>query len=104
MSKIVSHYASSYLIEVEIDSLKQLESALRANVDAVLLDNFSPEEIKEAVVCWLSRCRSTTETTSIASFIHNDPNAEVTLCEENIIINFSEPEDKKVKSLLLISP
>jgi len=49
LSKIVSHYASSYLIEVEIDSLEQLEPALRANVDAVLLDNFSPEEIEEAV-------------------------------------------------------
>ena len=49
LSKIVLHYASSYLIEVEIDSLEQLRPALRANVDAVLLDNFSPEEIKEAV-------------------------------------------------------
>ena len=49
LSKIVSYYASSYLIEVEIDSLEQLEPALRANVDAVLLDNFSPEEIQESL-------------------------------------------------------
>ena len=53
------------------------------------------EEVQEAIVCWLSRCKSTTETASIASVIHNDPDTKITLCKESAIIIFSEPEDKK---------
>lgn len=36
-------------IEVEVDSLDQLELALREGVDAVLLDNMTPEILAEAV-------------------------------------------------------
>jgi nicotinate-nucleotide pyrophosphorylase (carboxylating) len=36
-------------IEVEVDTLEQLDVALRAGVDAVLLDNMSVEELAEAV-------------------------------------------------------
>ncbi|MEV7094734.1 carboxylating nicotinate-nucleotide diphosphorylase [Amycolatopsis sp. NPDC051045] len=36
--------------EVEVDSLSQLEEALAASADEVLLDNFSPEECRRAVV------------------------------------------------------
>lgn len=36
-------------IEVEVDTLDQLEMALRASVDAVLLDNMSPEDLAQAV-------------------------------------------------------
>lgn len=36
-------------IEVEVDSLEQLEEALAAGVDAVLLDNMEPEMLAEAV-------------------------------------------------------
>ncbi|MBN2242484.1 MAG: carboxylating nicotinate-nucleotide diphosphorylase [Acidobacteria bacterium] len=36
-------------VEVEVDSLEQLESALRENIDAVLLDNMGPEVLSEAV-------------------------------------------------------
>lgn len=36
-------------IEVEVDTLEQLEMALQASVDAVLLDNMSPEDLAQAV-------------------------------------------------------
>ncbi len=36
-------------IEVEVDTLDQLEEALAAGADAVLLDNMSPETLKRAV-------------------------------------------------------
>jgi len=36
-------------IEVEVDSLDQLDEALAARVDAVLLDNMSPDQMREAV-------------------------------------------------------
>lgn len=38
-------------VEVEIDSLDQLDEVLAARVDAVLLDNMSPSELREAVRC-----------------------------------------------------
>jgi nicotinate-nucleotide pyrophosphorylase (carboxylating) len=36
-------------IEVEVDTLAQLEAALAAGVDAVLLDNMSPDTLRQAV-------------------------------------------------------
>lgn len=36
-------------IEVEIDTLQQLETALKEKIDAVLLDNMDPETLTEAV-------------------------------------------------------
>ncbi len=36
-------------IEVEVDTLSQLQEALRLRVDAVLLDNMAPETLREAV-------------------------------------------------------
>jgi len=40
---------SETLIEVEVENLSQLEEACRAKADRVLLDNFSPELLREAV-------------------------------------------------------
>jgi len=37
------------LLEVEVDDLEELDEALEARVDAVLLDNFSLEELRAAV-------------------------------------------------------
>lgn len=37
-------------VEVEVDTLAQLAEALRSPIDAVLLDNMSPETLREAVV------------------------------------------------------
>ncbi len=36
-------------IEVEVDTLEQLEEALRLAIDAVLLDNFSPSDLRAGV-------------------------------------------------------
>jgi nicotinate-nucleotide pyrophosphorylase (carboxylating) len=36
-------------IEVEIDTLAQLETALAAGPDAVLLDNMTPDQLRDAV-------------------------------------------------------
>jgi nicotinate-nucleotide pyrophosphorylase (carboxylating) len=36
-------------IEVEVDNFEQIEEALRAEIDGILLDNFTPEKTKEAV-------------------------------------------------------
>jgi nicotinate-nucleotide pyrophosphorylase (carboxylating) len=36
-------------IEVEVDNLAQLEEALRCDVDAVLLDNMTPDKLSQAV-------------------------------------------------------
>jgi nicotinate-nucleotide pyrophosphorylase (carboxylating) len=36
-------------IELEVDTLAQLREAMRLKVDAVLLDNMSPEMMREAV-------------------------------------------------------
>jgi nicotinate-nucleotide pyrophosphorylase (carboxylating) len=36
-------------IEVEVDNLAQLDEALRCDVDAVLLDNMTPDELSRAV-------------------------------------------------------
>ena len=49
LSRIVEENKSALIIEVEIDNLSQLQPALDSRVDAILLDNFSPDEIKEAV-------------------------------------------------------
>ncbi|MCS6997797.1 MAG: carboxylating nicotinate-nucleotide diphosphorylase [Aquificaceae bacterium] len=38
-----------YKIEVEVENLQELLEALHCGVDMVMLDNFSPEEVKEAV-------------------------------------------------------
>src|SRR4030095_8242368 len=40
---------SKVLLEVEVENLTQLREALDARVDRVLLDNFSPEQMREAV-------------------------------------------------------
>lgn len=39
----------AYKIEVEVENLEELEKALELEVDIVMLDNFSPEEVREAV-------------------------------------------------------
>lgn len=41
--------ASEMIIEVEVDSLEQLDQVLAAEPDIVLLDNMSPDQLREAV-------------------------------------------------------
>ncbi len=44
-----AHAAHAAFIEVEVDSLAQLEQALRCDPDLVLVDNFAAEAVAEAV-------------------------------------------------------
>jgi nicotinate-nucleotide pyrophosphorylase (carboxylating) len=44
-------------VQVEVDSVEQLEEALRAGARSVLLDNFSPNDLHAAVAC----CRAQDE-------------------------------------------
>ncbi len=39
----------NYIVEVEVDSIELVEPVIKSNVDAILLDNFSTEEVKNAV-------------------------------------------------------
>ncbi len=47
--RVRRHAGHMVKVEVEVDSLDQLEEALALNVDAVLLDNMSPEMLARAV-------------------------------------------------------
>jgi nicotinate-nucleotide pyrophosphorylase (carboxylating) len=44
-------------VEVEVDSLEQLDEVLEAGADLVLLDNFTPEQMREAVARTEGRAR-----------------------------------------------
>ena len=37
-------------VEIEVENMNQLEQAIQAQADIIMLDNFSPEEIKAAVI------------------------------------------------------
>ena len=43
-------------VEVEVEHLPDLEEAIAAGADVILLDNFSPEELKTAVAVTAGRC------------------------------------------------
>jgi nicotinate-nucleotide pyrophosphorylase (carboxylating) len=43
-------------VEVEVENLPDLEEAIAAGVDVILLDNFSPEDLKTAVAVTGGRC------------------------------------------------
>jgi nicotinate-nucleotide pyrophosphorylase (carboxylating) len=43
-------------VEVEVENLLDLETAITAGADVVLLDNFSPEELTRAVAATAGRC------------------------------------------------
>jgi nicotinate-nucleotide pyrophosphorylase (carboxylating) len=43
-------------VEIEVDSLEQLQQALAAGADAVLLDNMPPETLRRAVLLARGRC------------------------------------------------
>ncbi len=45
-----------YKIEVEVENLKELKEALELGVDIVMLDNFSPKEVREAVKLANGKC------------------------------------------------
>ncbi|MEM1112325.1 MAG: carboxylating nicotinate-nucleotide diphosphorylase [Pseudomonadota bacterium] len=49
------HRAPGKPVEVEVENLQELEQALAANADRVMLDNFSLEDMKLAVECVAGR-------------------------------------------------
>jgi nicotinate-nucleotide pyrophosphorylase (carboxylating) len=42
-------HSPGYPVEIEVENLAQLEEAIAAGVDRILLDNFSPDQIRDAV-------------------------------------------------------
>jgi len=49
LRRVKEKVSPAYKIEVEVESLEELEEALTLGVDIVMLDNFSPEGVREAV-------------------------------------------------------
>ena len=49
LDRIARTRQGDLLLEVEVESLDQLEEALRPDVDRILVDNRSPEEVRRAV-------------------------------------------------------
>jgi nicotinate-nucleotide pyrophosphorylase (carboxylating) len=47
--RVRRHVGHTVKIEVEVDTLEQLDTALKENIDAVLLDNMTVETLSEAV-------------------------------------------------------
>jgi nicotinate-nucleotide pyrophosphorylase (carboxylating) len=88
--------ASDLIIEVECDSLEQVQAAVECGVDAVLLDNMAPAQLRAAVA--IARGRAVTEASggitldnvrdvaqsgvdlvSIGALTHSAPSADVAL-------------------------
>jgi nicotinate-nucleotide pyrophosphorylase (carboxylating) len=55
----VRELASSLPIEIEVDTLEQLRVALGSGADVVLLDNMSPDIMREAVAISAQHTKST---------------------------------------------
>ena len=53
----------------------------------IITISLSEEEIKEAVVCWLSKSKSTTETCYLAAYLHND-DPKIKLTKGRLILSF----------------
>ncbi|GAB6077366.1 carboxylating nicotinate-nucleotide diphosphorylase [Hydrogenobaculum acidophilum] len=49
VKEIRKHLSMAYKIEVEVSNFEQLEEALSLDIDIVLLDNFSVDDVKKAI-------------------------------------------------------
>ena len=56
IEKAISYTSHKMKIEVEVDTLEQLEEALRHKIDVVLLDNMKPDMLRRAVEIVGSKC------------------------------------------------
>ena len=56
VSRVRARWGDGFPIQVEVDTLTQLEEALACRVTAVLLDNMSPEQLSRAVATAGRRC------------------------------------------------
>ncbi len=50
-------HAPGLSVEIEVESIEQLQEALDAGADTVLLDNFSPEQLRQAVALNAGRAK-----------------------------------------------
>lgn len=91
-----AHVAPDVRVEVEIETLADLEAVIEAGADVVLLDNMAPDELRAAVEKTAGRCileasggisaenvRSVAETgvdlISVGSITHSAPSLDVAL-------------------------
>ena len=56
VDRVRARWAESFPVQVEVDTLAQLEEALTCRVTAVLLDNMTPEQLRSAVAIAGGRC------------------------------------------------
>jgi nicotinate-nucleotide pyrophosphorylase (carboxylating) len=56
VSRVRARWGDEFPIQVEVDTLTQLEEALACQVTAVLLDNMTPEQLRSAVAIAGRRC------------------------------------------------
>jgi nicotinate-nucleotide pyrophosphorylase (carboxylating) len=56
VERVRARHGQSMPVQVEVDSLVQLEEALRCGVNAVLLDNLTPDQLQQAVDIVNGRC------------------------------------------------
>jgi len=56
VDQVRSRWGTAFPIQIEVDTLAQLEEALGCKVNAVLLDNMSPEQLRCAVAIAGKRC------------------------------------------------
>jgi nicotinate-nucleotide pyrophosphorylase (carboxylating) len=56
VERVRARHGQSMPVQVEVDSLAQLEEALRSGVNAVLLDNLTPDQLRQAVDMVNGRC------------------------------------------------
>jgi nicotinate-nucleotide pyrophosphorylase (carboxylating) len=49
INRVRKRVGPAYKVEVEINSLRELEEAVELEVDIAMLDNFSPDQVREAV-------------------------------------------------------
>jgi len=55
--RALAHAPDGVVVEVEVESLAELEEALQAGIERVLLDNMSPEELRAAVALTAGRAK-----------------------------------------------
>jgi nicotinate-nucleotide pyrophosphorylase (carboxylating) len=58
VARVRARLGPGFPVQVEVDSLAQLEEALACGVDAVLLDNMAPEQLRRAVSIVDHRCHT----------------------------------------------
>jgi len=56
VGRVRARLGAAMPVQIEVETMDELEEALRCKVSAVLLDNMSPDELRQAVVLVNGRC------------------------------------------------